>query len=300
MVADDVSSDGKRLHGVIQNCVLSGFGDFYTVNENMRYLKWTDIDVPTVNDLVYTGKQQTGVRKDSRIDITYYDVIDGVSRATDAGTYTCTISLQHPNLRWAGCEGDETTSDKKITWKIVEAGDVSTLKQPIAEAQALLDGATVSADGKDVLSTAQWVSQADHDALASAISNAQAMADSTKAVAKTAVEDQAAALAAAVTAFKTAQKAGLKDAGTTYTVTANLSMPGEFNPVLANVTVYVNNPNNPFADKAGNSPVLDGNDPAGVEASAPTTPVANNATIAVAPDGTKTLTLKLPNPVFTL
>ena len=72
-------------------------------------------------------------------------------------------------------------------------------------------------------------------------------------------------------------------------------MPGEFNPVLANVTVYVNNPNNPFADKAGNSPVLDGNDPAGVEASAPTTPVANNATIAVAPDGTKTLTLKLPN-----
>ena len=300
MVADDVSSDGKRLHGVIQNCVLSGFGDFYTVNENMRYLKWTDIDVPTVNDLVYTGKQQTGVRKDSRIDITYYDVIDGVSRATDAGTYTCTISLQHPNLRWAGCEGDETTSDKKITWKIVEAGDVSTLTQPIAEAQALLDGTMVSADGKDVLSNTQWVSQADHDALASAIADAQAMADSTKAVAKTAVEDQAAALAAAVTAFKTAQKAGLKDAGTAYTVTANLSMPGEYNPVLANVTVYVNNPNNPFADKAGNSPVLDGNDPAGVEASAPTTPVANNATIAVAPDGTKTLTLKLPNPVFTL
>ena len=253
---------------------------------------------------MYTGKEQSAytipsVRYGTGIS-PMVEVVSGDIKATEVGEYTCTVRQALPFVRWAGCTGDDARAERTFTWKIVEAGDVSTLTQPIAEAQALLDGTTVSADGKDVLSNEQWVSQADHDALASAIADAQALASSTKAVSKTAVEDQAAALAAAVTAFKAAQKAGLKDAGTAYTVTANLSMPGEYNPVLANVTVYVNNPNNPFADKAGNSPVLDGNDPVGVEASAPTTPVANNATITVAPDGTKTLTLKLPNPVFTL
>ena len=29
-------------------------------------------------------------------------------------------------------------------------------------------------------------------------------------------------------------------------------MPGEYNPVIPGATVYANNPNNPFADKAGN------------------------------------------------
>ena len=95
-------------------------------------------------------------------------------------------------------------------------------------------------------------------------------------------------------------KSGSEDTSTTYSVTANLSMPGEYNPVLSGVTVYVNNPNNPFTDKAGNSPVLDGGSAEGVQSTAPTTPMADNATITVAPDGTKTLTLDLPNPVFTL
>lgn len=80
----------------------------------------------------------------------------------------------------------------------------------------------------------------------------------------------------------------------TYTVTANLSMPGEYNPVLTGITVYANNPNNPFG------PVLDANDPAeNVENSAPTTPLSNNATLVVAEDGTVTLTLPIKNPVFT-
>ena len=89
-------------------------------------------------------------------------------------------------------------------------------------------------------------------------------------------------------------------AAKTYTVTANLCMPGEYNPVLSGVSVYVNNPNNPFTDKAGNKPVLDGGSAEGVEDVAPTTPMSNNATITVAADGTRTLTLDLPNPVFTL
>ena len=58
----------------------------------------------------------------------------------------------------------------------------------------------------------------------------------------------------------------------TYAITANLSMPGEYNPVLSGVDVYVNNPNNPFTDKAGKSPVLDGASGEGVAAEAPTKP----------------------------
>lgn len=80
----------------------------------------------------------------------------------------------------------------------------------------------------------------------------------------------------------------------TYKVTANLSMPGQYNPLLKNVTVYANNPNNPFG------PVLDPNDPAeNVANSAPTTPLTDNATLQVAADGTLTLTLPVKNPVFT-
>lgn len=80
----------------------------------------------------------------------------------------------------------------------------------------------------------------------------------------------------------------------TYTVTANLSMPGQYNPVLKGVTVYANNPNNPFG------PVLDPNDPAeNVQNSAPTTPLTSNATLNVSADGTLTLTLPIKNPIFT-
>ena len=303
--AVDEKDGTKTFYGQwVRQVNLGGFEDCYLIDDQWGWLQWDDVDAPVAKELVYNGKEQSGYTITStRYGANFQpmlEVVSGSIKATEVGEYTCTVRPALPFVKWAGCDGEDVRAERTFTWKIVEAGDVSTLKQPIAEAQELLDAVAVSADGSDVLSSAQWVSQADHDALVAAIADAQALADSTKAVSKTAVEDQAAALAAAVTVFKAAQKAGLKDAGTTYTVTANLSMPGEFNPVLPGVTVYVNNPNNPFADKAGNSPVLDGNDPSGVESAAPTTPVADNATITVAPDGTKTLTLELPNPVFTL
>ncbi len=301
----DESDGTKTFNGQwVCRVNLGGFEDCYLIDDQWAWLQWTDVEVPAAKEFVFTGKEQSAytissVRYgvDSR---PLVEVVSGDISATEVGEYTCTVRPTLSFARWAGSEGDDARAERTFTWKIVEAGDVSALTQPIAEAQALLDAATVSADGKDVMSNAQWVSQTDHDVLASAIADAQTMADSTKAVAKTAVEDQAAALAAAVTAFKAAQKAGLKDAGTTYSVTANLSMPGEYNPVLPGVTVYANNPNNPFADKAGNSPVLDGGSAEGVENTAPTTPLSDNATILVAPDGTKTLTIDLPNPVFTV
>lgn len=80
----------------------------------------------------------------------------------------------------------------------------------------------------------------------------------------------------------------------TYTITANLSMPGQYNPVLTGVTVYANNPNNPFG------PTIDENDPATVVGQVPTDSLSMNAQLIVADDGTKTLYLPVLNPIFTL
>ncbi len=74
---------------------------------------------------------------------------------------------------------------------------------------------------------------------------------------------------------------------TTHTVTANLMVPGELNTQLPGVTAYMTNGNNPLGE-------------GGYEAKAPTEPVSNNATVVQHSDGTLTLTLPIPNPVFTL
>lgn len=73
----------------------------------------------------------------------------------------------------------------------------------------------------------------------------------------------------------------------TYTITANLSMPGETNPILPGMTPYFTNPNNPFGIGDGESAI-------------PTDPVYLNATVVVAEDGTKTFTIPVKNPVFTI
>lgn len=72
----------------------------------------------------------------------------------------------------------------------------------------------------------------------------------------------------------------------TYTVSANLYLPGERNMQLPGTTAYMTNPDNPLG--------IGGHD--GI----PMTPVSDNATLVVAEDGTKTVTLDVVNPVFTL
>ncbi len=73
----------------------------------------------------------------------------------------------------------------------------------------------------------------------------------------------------------------------TYTVTANLLVPGELNKQLPGVTAYMTNGNNPLGI-------------GGYDAVAPTTPVSNNATLTVTDEGEMKLNLNVPNPVFTL
>lgn len=79
----------------------------------------------------------------------------------------------------------------------------------------------------------------------------------------------------------------------TYTVTANLSMPGEYNPVISGVTVYANNPNNPFG------PTLDENKASEVSGEIPNIPLSDNATLVVTKKGAKYLLLPVKNPIFT-
>lgn len=72
----------------------------------------------------------------------------------------------------------------------------------------------------------------------------------------------------------------------TYTVSANLYLPGERNTQLPGTTAYMTNPDNPLG--------------IGGHEGIPMTPVADNAALVVAEDGTKTVTLDIVNPVFTL
>lgn len=83
----------------------------------------------------------------------------------------------------------------------------------------------------------------------------------------------------------TAYKAG------TYTITANLYVPGELNTTLPGVTAYLTNPNNPLGIAEDNGEI---------QKVIPNQPVSDNASLEVDEDGNTTLTLPVKNPVFTL
>ena len=72
----------------------------------------------------------------------------------------------------------------------------------------------------------------------------------------------------------------------TYTVSVNLYLPGERNTQLPGTTAYMTNPDNPLG--------------VGGHEGIPMTPVTDNGTLVVDADGTKTVTVDVVNPVFTL
>lgn len=84
---------------------------------------------------------------------------------------------------------------------------------------------------------------------------------------------------------KSATAAQELEAGT-YTVSANMYLPGELNTQLPGTTAYMTNPDNPLG--------------VGGHEGIPMTPVDDNATLVVGDDGTKTVRIEVVNPVFTL
>ncbi len=77
----------------------------------------------------------------------------------------------------------------------------------------------------------------------------------------------------------------------TYSITANLSMPGKYNPIISGLTVYPSTATNPFG------PTHDEN--MTVTSALPSSGEVGDAQLIVGIDGSKTLYLPIKNPIFT-
>lgn len=238
----------------------------------------TVVSLPQANTgLVYNGEEQVGVSGGEG-----YSLTDGFA-ATNAGSYTCLATLE------SGYVWEDGSSDPApITWSIAPAeltatyvGEEipSTSKPELkVEVEGFVNGETAeTADGYE----APYVTAPD---IIEEGETYELTPEGGKAANYTFTYKSGQLRVAAPESLEPG----------TYSITANLRMPGEYNPVIAGLDVYANSPDNPFG------PVIDENDPAEVGDSVPNTPESMNATLVVGEDGTKTLVLPIKNPVFTM
>ena len=244
-----------------------------------------------VDRLVYSGQEQVGVTGDDSL-----YTLENVSQ-TAAGEYEAVAKLIRGAGRWSDGSGD----DKVIKWSIAPAtltasysGDQVTTARSEAKGEVSVSGfvngetaETVEGFELPAVSIPEALDPGESYQLTPTGGNAGKnyqfeYAPGTLSVASSYARE--------------------KLAPGTYTITANLMMPGEYNPVLRGTTVCANTPDNPFADSAGNSPVVDENSDVTIANAVPTDAQAmtSNATLIVAEDGTKTLVLPVRNPCFTL
>lgn len=268
--------------------------DNYDINfSNARlYVGMAPSSEPQVVDgLVYSGQEQVGVTGDDSL-----YTLENVSQ-TAAGEYEAVAKLIRGAGRWSDGSGD----DKVIKWSIAPAtltasysGDQVTTARSEAKGEVSVSGfvngetaETVEGFELPAVSIPEALDPGESYQLTPTGGNAGKnyqfeYAPGTLSVASSYARE--------------------KLAPGTYTITANLMMPGEYNPVLRGTTVCANTPDNPFADSAGNSPVVDENSDVTIANAVPTDAQAmtSNATLIVAEDGTKTLVLPVRNPCFTL
>lgn len=233
------------------------------------------VDPQVSSSLVYTGAEQQAIQAND------YWTLSGDVSAKDFGEYTTTVTL-NAGYTWA----DGTNGAKEFAWTIAKA--------PLS---ASIVDETVVAGGKAKLDVVVEGFVNSENAATAADYEAPELTGVPSSYAKGQTYEIGLAGGSAKNYEFTKYNAGTVTVQNisvgTYTVTANLSMPGEYNPVLKNTTVYANNPNNPFGIDEGTSAFpVDAN-------KAPTEPMSMNATLVVAEDGTKTLVLPIDNPVFT-
>lgn len=233
------------------------------------------VDPQVSSNLVYTGAEQQAIQAND------YWTLSGDVSAKDSGEYTTTVTL-NAGYAWA----DGTKGSKEFTWGIAKA----LLSASVVDE-------TVVAGGKAKLDVVIEGFVNGEDATTAADYKAPELMGVPSSYAKGQTYEIDLAGGFAKNYEFTKYNAGTVTVQNisvgTYTVTANLSMPGEYNPVLKNTTVYANNPNNPFGiDEGTSSFPVDAN-------KAPTEPMSMNATLVVAEDGAKTLALPIDNPVFT-
>lgn len=239
-----------------------------------------EIDKPVaVEGLVYDGSAQVGVAENEG-----YDLIGDV-QATDAGDYTAIATLKD-GYAWA----DGSTSPAAVSWSIAKASLVATYvgeEIPANGTPQLAVGVTGFVNGEGAASAKGFFSP---------LVSAPDVLEAGKTYELT-PEGGEAANYAFVYRSGTLRVTDAVDPETfvpgTYTITANLAMPGQYNPLIPGLTVYANSPDNPFG------PTIDENDPSEVHDNVPSTPLSMNATLVVGADGTKTLLLPIKNPIFT-
>ncbi|MBY4798263.1 hypothetical protein K6V98_07880 [Collinsella sp. AGMB00827] len=228
--------------------------------------------------LVYNGGVQTGVAEGEG-----YEVASG--SADVAGSYTALVSLK-PGYMWS----DGSTAPLPISWSIEKAPLVATyvgeqIKEGTAPKLAVEVTGFVGAESAKTAQGYVAPTVTAPDTLASGTSVVLTPAGG--AAANYRFTYVGGTLAVLGQRLPVSLEAG------TYSVTANLAMPGAFNPLIPGLTVYANNPSNPFG------PTIDENDPAEVGAGVPSFPLKSNAQLIVSATGARTLILPIKNPIFT-
>ena len=229
--------------------------------------------------LTYSGREQVGVPAGEG-----YEVSGGA--ATGAGPHRSTVTLRD-GYAWP----DGTTAPLSIDWSIAKARLTATYRgEEVAEgeAPALRVDVTGFVGGEGPSTAAGY--------RAPAVSAPSPLAAGSYELAPSggAADNYEFAYVGGTLAVR---PGGLPRPGSlapgTYAVTANLAMPGQYNPVISGLTVYANSPNNPFG------PTIDENDPAEVKNEIPSSPLSMNARLVVSADGARTLVLPIKNPIFT-
>lgn len=242
----------------------------------------TTVADPQANSHAYNGTAQQGVQSYSKW------TLSGDAKATHAGTYKTVVTLKD-GYTWA----DGSTDAKTVEWSIT--------KRALA---ASVDDSTVMQGSSSKPSvTVEGFVEGENES--NAVGYKSPTLTGLPSVYKAGESYEVGLEGGSADDYYFAElKSGTVKVSTlevgTYTVTANLSMPGAYNPVLPGTTVYANNPDNPFPDKNGNVPVLDGNASTSVDTGLPSKALSMNAKLVVGKDGTKTLVLPVSNPVFTL
>lgn len=267
----------------------AGVGDYtgapQTAETQIAYLMVVEpstqkIGEPSVaRGLTYSGREQVGVPAGEG-----YEVSGGA--ATGAGPHRSTVTLRD-GYAWP----DGTTAPLSIDWSIAKARLTATYRgEEVAEgeAPALRVDVTGFVGGEGPSTAAGY--------RAPAVSAPSPLAAGSYELAPSggAADNYEFAYVGGTLAVR---PGGLPRPGSlapgTYAVTANLAMPGQYNPVISGLTVYANSPNNPFG------PTIDENDPAEVKNEIPSSPLSMNARLVVSADGARTLVLPIKNPIFT-
>lgn len=230
-------------------------------------------DPSVATGLVYTGKEQRGVQENAAW------TLSGAT-AVDAGQHTTVVTLKE-GYTWA----DKTKGRiKTVSWSIAPAQLTARYageSVAVGVDPALKVDVTGFVDGESAQTARDYVAP--------------------RVVAPSALEAGKSydLLPSGGTAanYAFAYVGGVLKVGAfkpgTYTITANLKMPGEYNPLIPGLSVYPNNPNNPFG------PTIDENDPAEVKDAIPKDPLSMNAKLVVTPAGERHLVLPIKNPIFT-